>query len=278
MAQPVATALYAALRKGELFALPKTDVNLSAAIIDVAASHDSDTTKGDHVDSVPIAAPLLPYLRAAIDSSSSRYVFPNGAGRRHPPKTNLTKVLRSALARAGVVDGYEHVCRRCKARGTPHAELHEDAGLRLCPTCGMKLWPRALPRMMRFHDLRHSTATLLLRASVDLHHVQRILRHQDVKLTVDTYGHLQVEDLRDAINKLPGAQPATEVTKPRPAEPARQAVAAASFLTHLLPDHGTVQNGAAGLDVSLVAMKGNLVEQKGIEPSASALRTRRSPS
>ena len=31
-----------------------------------------------------------------------------------------------------------------------------------CPACGMKLWPKALPRPMRFHDLRHTTATLLM--------------------------------------------------------------------------------------------------------------------
>ncbi len=48
-----------------------------------------------------------------------------------------------------------------------------------------------------------TTATLLLRAGVDLHRVQRILRHKDVKLTTDTYGHLQVEDLRVAITTRP---------------------------------------------------------------------------
>jgi hypothetical protein len=56
---------------------------------------------------------------------------------------------------------------------------------------------------MRFHDLRHSTATLLLRERVDAHRVQRLLRHRDVKTTTGTYGHLVVEDLRDAINLLP---------------------------------------------------------------------------
>ena len=67
----------------------------------------------------------------------------------------------------------------------------------------MKLCPKALLRKMRFHDLRHTTATLLLRAGVDLHRVQRILRHRDVKLTTDTYGHLDVEDLRSAVETLP---------------------------------------------------------------------------
>ena len=54
-----------------------------------------------------------------------------------------------------------------RAEGDEHVERHEDAGPRLCPKCGMRLWPKAIPRPMRFHDLRHTTATLLLRAGVD---------------------------------------------------------------------------------------------------------------
>jgi hypothetical protein len=69
----------------------------------------------------------------------------------------------------------------------------------------MKLWPTAKVRPMRFHDLRHTTATLLLRERVDAHRVQRVLRHRDVKTTTSVYGHLVVEDLRDAINLLPAS-------------------------------------------------------------------------
>src|SRR5437870_6698377 len=75
----------------------------------------------------------------------------------------------------------------------------------------MKLWPTAKVRPMRFHDLRHSTATLLLRERVDAHRVQRLLRHRDVKTTTGTYGHLVVEDLRDAINLLPPSRFAAPV-------------------------------------------------------------------
>jgi len=32
----------------------------------------------------------------------------------------------------------------------------------------MKLWPKPLPRALRFHDLRHTTAPLLLKAGVPL--------------------------------------------------------------------------------------------------------------
>jgi integrase len=47
----------------------------------------------------------------------------------------------------------------------------------------MRLWPVAEPKPLRFHDLRHSTATLLLKAKVPLATVQRILRHTDPKIT-----------------------------------------------------------------------------------------------
>jgi site-specific recombinase XerD len=55
---------------------------------------------------------------------------------------------------------------------------------------------------MRFHEFRHTTASLLLRAGVDLVRVQRILRHSDVRLTADTYDHLLVDDLRNAVNSI----------------------------------------------------------------------------
>jgi len=67
----------------------------------------------------------------------------------------------------------------------------------------MKLWASPSVRQMRFHDLRHTTATLLLRGRVDAHRVQRVLRHRDIKTTTGIYGHLVVEDLREAINLLP---------------------------------------------------------------------------
>ena len=118
------------------------------------------------------------------------------------PECDPEKVLRRALARAGLVEGYVHTCRRCKSRGTPHVERHADAELRRCPTCKAKLWPKALPRPMRFYDLRHTAATLMLRAGVDAHRVQRILRHASVTTTTGTYGHLSLDDLRDAVTRI----------------------------------------------------------------------------
>ena len=71
----------------------------------------------------------------------------------------------------------------------------------------MKLWPRPLKSKMRFHDLRHTAATLMLRAGVDPHRVQRVLRHASVTTTTGTYAHLAIEDLRDAVSKIGTQQP-----------------------------------------------------------------------
>jgi len=60
----------------------------------------------------------------------------------------------------------------------------------------------AVPRKIRFHDLRHTTATLLLKDGVSLPVVQRILRHSDPRLTTETYGHLELSDMRTALGLL----------------------------------------------------------------------------
>lgn len=59
-----------------------------------------------------------------------------------------------------------------------------------------------MPRPIRFHDLRHTTATLLSKADVSLATVQRILRHTDPAITSEIYGHLDLDDMRKAVNKL----------------------------------------------------------------------------
>src|SRR5450631_1311622 len=49
-----ATALYTGMRKGELFALQKADVDFDAGLILVSRSHHPDIPKGGRVEAVPI--------------------------------------------------------------------------------------------------------------------------------------------------------------------------------------------------------------------------------
>ena len=112
---------------------------------------------------------------------------------------DLEKVLRRAMGRAGIVTGWRQVCRR---KGCGHVEVTADDGPRKCPTCGMSLWPKPQVRPLRFHDLRHTTATLLLQGGVPLTVVQRILRHTDPRTTINRYGHLTPDFLRAEVDTL----------------------------------------------------------------------------
>lgn len=55
---------------------------------------------------------------------------------------------------------------------------------------------------MRFHDLRHSAATLLLSMGVHAKVVQELLGHSTIMMTLDTYSHVLPSLHQDAINKL----------------------------------------------------------------------------
>jgi integrase len=206
----LATAIYSGLRKGELLGLRKSDVDLASRLIIVNRSYDRETTKGGRAEAIPIAQELVVYLRAAIQASASDLVFPDLQGRMLSRHTPLEEVLRRALKHAGIVEGWEHVCRK-KACG--HSERAPDDQVRRCPTHRMKLWPKAKVRRIRFHDLRHTTASLLMMAGANPGAVQRILRHSDPRITTEVYGHLVPDYLRSEIDRLRfGTAPANDLS------------------------------------------------------------------
>ena len=54
----------------------------------------------------------------------------------------------------------------------------------------------------RFHDLRHSAATLLLSMGIHPKVVQEILGHTEISMTMDIYSHVLPTMQRDAMDKL----------------------------------------------------------------------------
>ena len=201
-----ATAVYTGLRKGELFGLKKGDLDFEIGMLFVRRSYDRDTTKGGHEDGIPMATELVPYLKEAVKRSPSDFVFPRPDGKMYPETTKLENVLRRALRRAGIILGYRHKCRK---QGCGHVEAAADSNLRRCPTHCHVMWVTSVVRPIRFHDLRHTTGSLLAMLGAEMHTIQKIMRHKDPRVTSETYLHLDPSYLRKEIDRLTFGAPET---------------------------------------------------------------------
>ncbi len=62
---------------------------------------------------------------------------------------------------------------------------------------------------LHFHDLRHTFASNLVMAGVDIRTVQVLLGHKRIEMTM-RYAHLSPAHLREAISALGGATPRTK--------------------------------------------------------------------
>ena len=160
-------AVHTGMRQGELLALKWTDVDLEAGKVSVRRTL---TREGGHYK-----------LGEPKTKKSRRTVKLTGAA---------TEALRRHLSRQMVeMDRL--------------GDLYGDQGLVFTTSSGAPLNPsnirnRNLRRLMRkaglpeirFHDLRHTCATLLLSKNVHPKIVQEMLGHANVAITLDTYSHV----------------------------------------------------------------------------------------
>ena len=195
----LAFLIYTGARKGEALGLRREDVDLEAGVIVFRRSHGRNSTKGKRDRLVPITPELGPYLQQALEGTESDWVFPGQDGGRLRKDVKLERVLRNAMAAAGLVTAYEH---RCYKRRCPHVERVRDAEPRRCPVHGTLLGATGIPRSIRLHDLRGTFATLLIRSGASTGAVQRLLGHSDPRTTMNAYVHATVDDLRQVVHQL----------------------------------------------------------------------------
>ncbi|MCY9591447.1 site-specific integrase [Paenibacillus chitinolyticus] len=93
-------------------------------------------------------------------------------------------------------------------------EKYKDHDLVVCRKNGLpvswsnfhKFWLRILSksnvRPIRFHDLRHTCASLLLSGGIHPKIVQELLGHSSIKITLDTYSHMMPNIQADAVKTL----------------------------------------------------------------------------
>jgi integrase len=111
------------------------------------------------------------------------------------------------------------VRERCLADGSdvPEMVFATDSGQYLDVGNLRRAFYRVLTaaglRRIRFHDLRHTFASLLIQQGESLAYVRDQMGHASIQITVDTYGHLVPGGNRAAVDRLddetqPDATPA----------------------------------------------------------------------
>jgi integrase len=69
---------------------------------------------------------------------------------------------------------------------------------------------------VRFHELRHTYASHLAQAGVDLLTISKLLGHADTRITSRHYAHLSDKTFTDAVAKLPSFGATTPILESVP--------------------------------------------------------------
>ena len=172
-------ALTTAMRRGELVALRWVDVDLEKGTLQVR--HNLTWVRG---------------MGYVVGEPKTK------AGRR---KIVLSSVVLKALK--------EHQVKQEQAR-VKMGEKWQEYGLVFCNLHGgyfnpghvwylfKQLLKAADLPDVRFHDLRHSVATVLLAAKMDLKAVSQLLGHSSVAITADVYQNVLPEQQQEIVSKI----------------------------------------------------------------------------
>ncbi len=162
---PILIEFYLGLRRGELLGLHWSDIDMENGIAHIRNNYVRGekgaickTPKSQAgIRDLPIGASLLPELKKA----RAQY--------------NMNKLaMGTAFTDSDLVI--------CKPDGTPYK-----------PDTMSHKWERFLKKhslkKIRFHDLRHTCATMLIEANVPMKTVSTFMGHANIQITFDTYAH-----------------------------------------------------------------------------------------
>ncbi|HVC06148.1 MAG TPA: site-specific integrase [Solirubrobacterales bacterium] len=170
-------ALYAGLRRGELWALRWEDIDLEAGVI---------------------------HVRRAWDDKEGEIEPKSEAGTRRVP---IAAVLRRILV--------EHKLRR-GGEGLMRIVIDSDGKVKHSTTLterAHKIWQAAGLKPIGMHECRHTFASLMIAAGVNAKALSTYIGHASISITMDRYGHLMPGSEAEAARRLNAyLESATEVT------------------------------------------------------------------
>ena len=175
---PINLAAGLGLRRGEVFGLKWEDINFADGTVHIC--HNLVCVDGKKSIFSPKTASsdrvlLMPdYLITML-------------------REHKTKQMRQRLQSGGKYENNDLVC--CCTDGTPvHTGSYSE---RFC-----NFLERNKLRHIRFHDLRHLNATVMLARGVPMKIASERLGHSTINITMDTYSHVTVDMQKDAAQQL----------------------------------------------------------------------------
>ena len=183
MGVPALILLFTGMRRGELIALTWNDVDLKNRVISVtkAAAFNGNQPEikapksNAGIRTIPIPEQLVPILRETKSSGKSLYVCPDAGGGIMSDRGWLTSW-----------NSYQHY-------------LNIQAGGKDASRSNPKI---VAVEPFTAHQLRHTYATMLYDAGVDVKTAQELLGHADPSVTMNIYTHLSTQKKDAALQAL----------------------------------------------------------------------------
>jgi integrase len=176
------------IREGELIALRPLDVDFHGRFIHVQRNFSRGqitTPKNGKTRKVDMSRQLTDTLREHIEKRKSAALRREMGKPLDEPRRKAEDVI------VEVMEGPLFT--------TPTGERLDPSNLRKVFWAALT---KAGLRRVRFHDLRHSFATLLLAQGESLNYVKEQLGHSSIKITCDVYGHAVPGGNRQAVDRL----------------------------------------------------------------------------
>lgn len=170
----IMTLLYTGMRRGELLALTWDDINFTKGTISINKAVEfrnnqpyikaPKTKKGTRT--VPLPSVLLPYLQALKERATTNTVFVTSHGQPHSD-TSIKRLWYGFLKAYNLFLGSDGEAVK-----------------------------------FTMHQFRHTYATIMYRAGVDVKTAQEFLGHSSINVTLDIYTHLEEKTKQKGADKL----------------------------------------------------------------------------